>query len=90
MGLVVFPLKQRSLLPSLSQRKIMTMNTRAGVTHLSCSRFAEMPRLLAIGEFAESCRSDNCVLAMMRKPHTDCFPTPSTFTWQGAGKAAFT
>src|SRR5260370_41625323 len=23
---------------------------------------------------------------MMRKPHTDCFPTPATFTWQGAGK----
>src|SRR5438034_115881 len=24
--------------------------------------------------------------AMMRKPHTDCFPTPATATWQGAGK----
>src|SRR5258708_5873492 len=28
-------------------------------------------------------------LAMMRKPHTDCFPTPATFTWQGAGKGTF-
>jgi len=26
---------------------------------------------------------------MMRKPHTDCFPTPATFTWQGAGEGAF-
>jgi len=23
---------------------------------------------------------------MMRKPHTDCYPTPATFMWQGAGK----
>jgi len=27
---------------------------------------------------------------MMRKPHTDCFPTPATFTWlQGAGEGTF-
>jgi len=27
--------------------------------------------------------------AMMRKPHTDCFPTPATFAWQGAGEGTF-
>lgn len=27
--------------------------------------------------------------AMMRKPHTDCFPTPATATWQGAGEGTF-
>jgi hypothetical protein len=26
---------------------------------------------------------------MIRKPHTDCFPTPATFTWQGAGVGTF-
>jgi hypothetical protein len=26
---------------------------------------------------------------MIRKPHTDCFPTPATFTWQGAGEGTF-
>jgi len=23
--------------------------------------------------------------AMIRKPHTDCFPTPAAATWQGQG-----
>jgi len=26
---------------------------------------------------------------MMRKPHTDCFATPATFAWQGAGEGTF-
>jgi len=26
---------------------------------------------------------------MKRKPHTDCFPTPATFMWQGAGEGTF-
>jgi len=26
---------------------------------------------------------------MMRKPHTDCYPTPATFMWQGAGEGTF-
>jgi len=26
---------------------------------------------------------------MMRKRHADCFPTPATFMWQGAGEGTF-
>jgi len=26
---------------------------------------------------------------MMRNPHLDCFPTPATAMWQGAGKVTF-
>jgi len=44
---------------------------------------------LGIDVFAESCQSEDELQTMMRTPHTDCFPTPATFTWQGAGEGMF-
>jgi hypothetical protein len=41
---------------------------------------------LGIDESQEGCNSEDELQAMMRKPHTDYFPTPATFMWQGAGK----
>jgi hypothetical protein len=26
---------------------------------------------------------------MIRTPHTDCYPMPATFAWQGAGEGTF-
>jgi hypothetical protein len=39
--------------------------------------------------FGNDVRVEIELQAMMRKPHTDCFPTPATFAWQGAGEGTF-
>ena len=55
--------------------------------------FVANRKLLPTSQVLTNLRSHATVIteitAMMRKPHTDCFPTPATFMWQGAGKGTF-
>jgi len=44
---------------------------------------------LGIDELQESCNSEDELQAMIRKPHYDCFTTPTAETRQGAGKGTF-
>ncbi len=59
---------------------------RQRVTELADTEGA-YPNFWVLTNFGNDVTVEIKLQAMMRKPHTDCFPTPATFAWQGAGKS---